>query len=76
MLFQFLLTTESIFQFWIFNLSRDHLIQLSYGFIGGALLVVGTTLPSYGIIGLAEEEILRFKIFSHFESGYTEKREL
>ena len=33
-------------------------------------------LPSYGIIGLAEEEILRFKIFSHFESGYTEKCEL
>ena len=38
-----------------------------------ALSPLGTTLRSLGTIGLAEDDIFCFKIFSHLESGYTEK---
>ena len=38
-----------------------------------AIQPLGPTLRSLGTIGLAEEEILHFKFFSHLESGYTEK---
>ena len=37
---------------------------------------LGAKLRSLGIIGLATEEILCFKNFSHLESGYTEKLRL
>ena len=47
--------------------------QCSYGFMARALQPLGANLRSLGTIGLAEEEILRFKNFSHLESGYTEK---
>ena len=38
-----------------------------------ALQPLGAKMRSLGTIGLAEEEILRFKSFSHLESGYIEK---
>ena len=38
-----------------------------------ALQPLGAKLRSLGTIGLAEEEILCFKNFSHLESGYIEK---
>ena len=61
---QFLLTTEQ-FQFWVCDLSCDHVIQWSHGFMRTALLPpilsVLSTLPVLGAIGLADKEILNSK---------------
>ena len=46
--------------------------QCSYGFMARPLQPLGAKMRSLGIIGLAEEEILRFNSFSHLESGYIE----
>ena len=50
----FLYCQQNVFQFWVFNLSCEHLIQWSFDFMGWS-----PSPPKIGALGLAEEDILQ-----------------